>query len=163
MAEDESRPARGYSWPPFEAGHTKSLVHGADSERAIEARAAELRPKLFELCPWLEEHDVIAVARFLRVETRSLILDAYMAEIIDQAGPGKVPIRMWEQANATDRLAGDLGSKLGLDTAGRAQLRQTVASTTATLEDIAQDGRRARQRRAGVIDAEALPDDGAEA
>ena len=64
-----------------------------------------------------------------------------MAEIIDSAGPGKVPIRMWEQANATDRLAGDLGSKLGLDSAGRAQLRQTVASTEATLADLAADGR----------------------
>jgi len=152
------RPARNYSWPPFEPGHTLSVKHGADSERAIEARAAELRPKLFELCPWLEEHDVIAVARFLRVEARSLILDAYMAEIIDQQGPGKVPIRMWEQANATDRLAGDLGSKLGLDTAGRAQLRQTVASTTATLADLADQGRQTKGYRA-AIDADAVPDD----
>jgi len=125
---------------PFEKGHTLSLVHGADSERALEARAAELRPKLFELCPWLEQVDVIAVSRFLRVEARSLILEAYMAGLIDQGGPGKVPIRMWEQANATDRLAGDLGTKLGLDTAGRAQLRQTVASTQATLADLKAQG-----------------------
>jgi hypothetical protein len=131
---------RGYSWPPFEKGHTLSIVHGADSERTLEARAAELRPKLFELCPWLEQVDVIAVARFLRVEARSLILEAYMAGLIDQGGPGTVPIRMWEQANATDRLAGDLGSKLGLDSAGRAQLRQTVASTEATLADLRADG-----------------------
>src|ERR1700733_12944650 len=26
--------ARGYSWAPFEKGHTLSLVHGADSARA---------------------------------------------------------------------------------------------------------------------------------
>jgi hypothetical protein len=48
---------------------------------------------------------------------------------------------MWEQANATDRLAADLGNRLGLDSAGRAQLRQTVASTEHTLADLAADGR----------------------
>jgi hypothetical protein len=126
---------------PPPKGNTWHLVHGADSDRALEARAAELRPRLIELCPWLEEIDVVAVSRFLRVEARSLVLDRYMAEIIDTAGPGKVPVRMWEQANATDRLAADLGNRLGLDSAGRAQLRQTVASTEHTLADLAADGR----------------------
>jgi hypothetical protein len=143
---------------PFEPGHTLSLVHGADSERALEARAAELRPRLFELCPWLEQVDVIAVARFLRVEARSLILDAYMADLIDQGGPGRVPIRMWEQANATDRLAGDLGTKLGLDSTGRAQLRQSVASTAETLASVMEAGRAARLSRTDLVDVDPRPD-----
>jgi hypothetical protein len=42
---------------------------------------------------WLEEHDVLADARFLRVEARSLILHAYMPQLIDEHGTGKVPIR----------------------------------------------------------------------
>ena len=145
--------ARHYSWPPFEEGNTASLVHGADSERTLEAQAAQIRPRLFELCPWLEDVDAIAIAmaRFLRVEARSLILESSMAEIIATAGPGKVPIRMWEQANATDRLAGDLGRKLGLDSAGRAQLRQSEASTQSSLADLAATGRAIRERRAAEL------------
>jgi len=145
--------ARHYSWPPFEEGNTASLVHGADSERTLEAQAAQIRPRLFELCSWVEDVDAIAIAmaRFLRVEARSLILESSMAEIIATAGPGKVPIRMWEQANATDRLAGDLGRKLGLDSAGRAQLRQSEASTQSSLADLAATGRAIRERRAAEL------------
>jgi hypothetical protein len=101
---------------------------------------------------------VIAVARFLRVEARSLILDAYMAQLINEHGPGKVPLRMWEQANSTDRLAADLGSKLGLDTAGRAQLRQTAAETEHTLERLKAQGAATTGYQAHVIDADAKPE-----
>jgi hypothetical protein len=34
--------ARGYSWPPFEPGHTLSTRHGAYSPRRVEPLAAEL-------------------------------------------------------------------------------------------------------------------------
>ena len=146
--DNQIKPARGYSWPPFEKGNMAHLVHGADSERTLESQAAQIRPRLFELCPWLEDVDAIAVARFLRVEARSLILESYMAEIIATAGPGKVPIRMWEQANATDRLAGDLGSKLGLDSVGRAQLRESAANTESSLAALAEKGRGIRERAA---------------
>jgi hypothetical protein len=64
------------------------MVHGADSGRTLEARASELRPRLLGICPWLEEDDVLAVARFLRVEARSLILDSSMPQLIDEHGPG---------------------------------------------------------------------------
>lgn len=33
---------RGYSWPPFEAGHERSVVSGAHSPRRVEPRAAEI-------------------------------------------------------------------------------------------------------------------------
>ena len=87
-----------------------------------------------------------------------MLLDGYMAQVIDQGGPGKVPIRLWESANATDRLAGDLGSKLGLDSSGRASLRQSAASTEATLADLAAQGRQTSGYRALTGDD---PDDGA--
>ncbi|GAB2747665.1 hypothetical protein [Nocardioides pakistanensis] len=35
-------PARGYSWEPFQPGHTLSLKHGAYSERLVEPRAREI-------------------------------------------------------------------------------------------------------------------------
>lgn len=161
-----TQPARGYSWPPFQPGHTLSLVHGADSERTIEAKAAELRPQLFEICPWIDpEKDVIAVARFLRAESRALILHGYITKLTEEKGPGSVPQRTWEQATAADRLAAQLGNVLGLDPTGRARLQQVAATTEATLstlEDVRREGREARQRHQAVIDATAEPDEPAD-
>jgi hypothetical protein len=149
---DEKRPPRGYSWPPFEKGHTLSLVHGADSERSIAARAELVRPRLYEVCPWLHDTlDVIAVDRFLRAEARALMLHEHIVSVTEEKGAGKVPVRLWEQVTAADRLAAQLGNTLGLDPTGRARLQQTLASTEAILADVEADGRRARQ--SGAIDA----------
>lgn len=38
--------ARGYSWPPFEPGHTKSTIHGATAERRVGPLADEIRDQL---------------------------------------------------------------------------------------------------------------------
>jgi hypothetical protein len=38
--------ARGYSWPPFEPGHTASLLHGARSERTIAPLAEQIAAEL---------------------------------------------------------------------------------------------------------------------
>jgi hypothetical protein len=151
MTDDEHKGARGYSWPPFEAGHTLSIVHGADSPRTVAARAELVRPRLFEVCPWLHETmDVIAVDRFLRAEARALILHEHIAAVTDEKGAGKVPVRLWEQVTAADRLAAQLGNVLGLDPTGRARLQQTVASTEATLADLAAQGAQTRGRRPGA-------------
>ncbi len=45
-------PARGYSWAPFEPGHTVSLRHGAWSPRSIAPVAAELEQGLHATAPW---------------------------------------------------------------------------------------------------------------
>ncbi len=41
-------PARGYTWEPFEPGHTLTLKHGAYSERLVEARAREIAQGMSE-------------------------------------------------------------------------------------------------------------------
>ena len=38
----EVRPARGYSWPPFEPGHMLSVKSGIYSERFVTPRADEI-------------------------------------------------------------------------------------------------------------------------
>jgi len=122
---------------PFEPEHTLSLVHGGNSDRTIAARAELVRPRLYEVCPWLHDTmDVVAVDRFLRAEARALILHAYIIEVTAEKGAGKVPSRLWEQATAADNLAAKLGHTLGLDPTGRAKLKQTVASTEHTLSDL---------------------------
>ncbi len=159
--------ARGYSWPTATPGNTIALKHGGNSERSIEARAAEVRSHIFEAAPWLagEPAYLPAIARYLRAEARELLIHEHILKVADEKGTGAVPQRLWEQATAAANAAMKAGALLGLDPQSLARLRAVtghVEITQATLEDIASDGRRARQRRAGVIDAESLPDDGAE-
>ncbi len=67
--------ARGYSWPPFPPGHTLSLVHGAESERAIAARADLVHAELLEVAPYLDEPKFIpAVRRYLAAAAREALL-----------------------------------------------------------------------------------------
>jgi hypothetical protein len=146
--DNESRAVRDYSWPPFAPGHTLSVRHGARSERAIEAKAQQVRGALFDAYPWLDEvQDAITVARFCRVEGRALMLQAGIDAYEDERGPGRAPEYLYERVNQTDQLADRIGSKLGLDPSGRAQLRQTVASTEATLSDLAARGAEINRRR----------------
>jgi len=153
------RPARGYSWPPFEKGHTHSLVHGAQSERTIAAKAAEVHTRLLVVAPWLDEPVFApAVARYLRAEARGQLLQAFIAECVDRGGAGKVPVRIWESATAADRLAAQLGDELGLSPRGRAEVRRAVAAAEiagASILALAEQGRLIRQRRQAA-EAEAV-------
>src|SRR5438552_3977803 len=55
-------PARSYSWPPFEKGHTFSTKHGATSERRIRPLARNHRRRVLRrLRPWQK---VVLVAMF---------------------------------------------------------------------------------------------------
>lgn len=54
MADSSSGkgPARGYSWPPFESGHTASVRSGAGSERFLGPVVEELRVAVSSAAPW---------------------------------------------------------------------------------------------------------------
>ncbi len=153
----EYRPARGYSWPPFEPGHTYSLVHGAESPRVIEAKAAEVREQIRTIAPWLDEPAYLpAVSRWLRAEARALLLHDHIDAVSSSKGTGAVPSRTWEQATASDRLAARLGTDLGLDPIGRARIVATATSAEvgqATLADLAEQGRQTSGYRRHVLDA----------
>jgi hypothetical protein len=152
-------PARGYSWPPFEAGNAIALRHGADSARAILARAEAVREALLTVAPHLGEHPtfaiVFAVERWMRVQARSLLLSDYIEHLVDEKGPQAVPQRVWEAANATDRLARDLGTDIGLDPRSFAELTTLVADATkagANLAELAVTGAAIRARRQAALD-----------
>lgn len=135
---------------PYEPGNTAHLVHGGDSERMIEARAVEVRSMLLVVAPWLDVPEYApAVARFLRAESRSLMLHEHIVKVTDTAGAGKVSSRLWEQATAADRLAAQLGNVLGLDPLGRARLQQATAGAELEAISLAQLAEQGRQTRAG--------------
>jgi hypothetical protein len=134
--------------PDFEPGNVVSLKHGAYSPRVIAERAEAVRPRLFEVCPWLDElQDVIAVDRFLRAEARALILHDYAMRM----SPDQTAVKVWEQATAADNLAAKLGATLGLDPMSRARLQQTVASTELTLADLVRQGEAAMAERGDPV------------
>ncbi|MCX2965607.1 hypothetical protein [Gordonia aquimaris] len=74
-------PARGYSWEPFKANHTKSIKHGARSERMITPLAEVIGNSL------LEQHSRLrdplyreAVLEYARVLAQVELLQAYVDE-----------------------------------------------------------------------------------
>lgn len=123
-------PARGYSWPPFEDGNTAALVHGGYSGRSVAERAELVRADLYRVAPWLEDQPsfAIAVERFLAVEARARIFAEHIERLAAEKGAGAIPTRIAEVANATARLANDLGAQLGLDPLSFAKIRALGAS-----------------------------------
>jgi len=132
---------------PFEPAHTLSLIHGAESERTIEARAAEVRVQLFEIAPWLDQAAFVpAVARFLRAEARELLIHEHIVKVSAEEGTGAVPQRLWESATACANASMKASALLGLDPQSYARLRATTghaASTEASLVDRLADAAKA--------------------
>jgi hypothetical protein len=141
---------------PPPRGNTFALVHGADSERAVEAKAQEVRTTLLDVAPWLAPAEFApAVSRFLRAEARALMLHRHIAQTSEEHGPSKVPVRLWEQATAADRLAAQLGNVLGLDPLGRARLQSLAVGTelsVASLSKLAEEGSAIATRRMAELE-----------
>jgi hypothetical protein len=152
----------GQSRPPFESGHTLSIRHGANSERAIAERAEVVHDELLLHAPYLDEERFIpAVERYLKAAAREVLLDEYVQRVTAEQGAGAVPAKVWEQVTAAARLAAKLGSDLGLDPIGHARIRALsgaagAAESSASLADLAAEGKRIRlaaEARHAAIDA----------
>src|SRR4051812_35966051 len=80
-------PARGYSWLPFEKGHTLSMTHGAHSARRVEPIALELVAGLLDDRPELARYPETVWA-WGRAEARCVLLAAWHAEhgLVDEDG-----------------------------------------------------------------------------
>lgn len=153
-------PARGYSWPPFAPEHTLSTVHGADSARAIAAKATEVHEQLLTIAPYLAETKFIpAVDRYLKAAAREALLHDHITKVSAEKGAGAVSSRLWEQATAATRLAAKLGSDLGLDPIGHARIRALSTGADlgqATLDDLKAQGQATTGYQANAIAAEAV-------
>ncbi len=138
---------------PFEPGNTKALVHGANSERSLEAKAAEVRAHLVELAPWCDKPAFApALARFLRAEARELLLHEHIERVVASEGAGAVSAKVWEQVTAAANSAAKLSGLLGLDPSSYARLRATVGQadvSQATYAELISGGQEIADRRAG--------------
>lgn len=119
-------PARGYTWEPFTANHTKSLKHGARSERMISPAAARIANELMESYPRLREYRG-AVLEYARVDAQVELLQAWVDEhgAIDDKG---------ESTGANNTLLKtrkhllNLADRLGLTPLANARLGKDTAA-----------------------------------
>lgn len=113
---------RGYTWPPFEPGNTKSLKHGAFSPRSIAARSELVQEALLDVCPWLIDVDTEAIARYCRAEARARMLHEHVMRVADESGVEAVPAYLWTEASRAETNAQKAGQDLGLDPTGRLKI-----------------------------------------
>ncbi|QMU22885.1 hypothetical protein [Gordonia rubripertincta] len=118
-------PARGYSWEPFKPNHTKSVKHGAYSERLIAPLAAEIANTLLSTYPRLRGFRE-AVLEYARIDAQVERLQAHVDEHGDldsdgnPTGAAKLLLRTRVHlANRADSLGLTplANARLGKDTA----------------------------------------------
>jgi len=128
-------PARGYSWPPFEAGNEAALTHGATSERHIRPLARNHRRRLMRQMR-LRAGDVDPIGRayleFLcRTTAKLVLIDEWLDEhgLIRDDGSLQPCMSVYVSlTNSATRTLAKLGDHL------RAEERDPIAAL-ATLRD----------------------------
>jgi hypothetical protein len=86
---DELRPARNYSWPSFEKGHTLSTRHGAWSDRQVQPIAEAILQDVLDdpQCQYLTAPRFAAELRSWAVaEARTRLVESYLARLAEEAG-----------------------------------------------------------------------------
>jgi hypothetical protein len=150
---EKGRKARGYSWAPFEKGHTLSVVHGASSPRIWSPIAEKIAATLLadpDTPDYLQEASYQpAIRAWARVEARIALLSDFLdhqdveaalaertegeeSEVRPTQGSMKRTIRARRVASAMSQLgqlenqAMRLRADLGLTPASRARLGRDV-------------------------------------
>jgi hypothetical protein len=120
-------PRRGYSWPPFQPGHTLSLKHGATSPRVLQPVADRLAAGLGEVAPWTSARAFAgAVASWAWAEAQAHVLRAWLDEhgLVDDDGQPRGAAGMLERVEV--RLVG-LRDRLGLTPLALGKLLATLS------------------------------------
>jgi hypothetical protein len=155
----DTLPARGYSWEPFLPEHVKSMVHGGNSPRVVEAVARIVRSEVVEQAPWLLEPIIgDALERYCRAEARARLLTDHIFRVSDEQGPQALNPRIWESASAADHMAAKAASDLGLTPLSRAKLAALTTSTEVSaqqLEQLGATGKAIRAKRTAALELEA--------
>jgi hypothetical protein len=131
MGEPASgRPARGYSWEPFTPGHTRSLRHGLNSPRTVEAKRAEVRAELEELLerePQVQPRDSDAVERYVDSRAIRRLLSDWIVKQTAEGDVLSVPQYIWEAHARAAVNEARFGAELGLSPLHRARLLRELS------------------------------------
>lgn len=135
MSKDSPKPARGYSWPPFEKGNMVTLRHGAYSPRRVDPLAEEILLAVLgpEQIAYLNDPTYSpALWAWGRAEARVQLLDEYVAKVGMFDQNGNVTPAYKEQQIAESAAMGHR-KRLGLDPLSRAQLGRDLTSMSVDL------------------------------
>ncbi len=148
------RPARGYSWPPFEKGNTAAVKHGAKSPRLVAEKAEAIRAMLLERYEYLADPIFTeALRRYCRIEARAVMLGDYVMAKAEAEGVETVPPTLWTETTRADALAQKAAQDLGLDPTGHARVARDLGFAKSLgarlgakqLESLASTGRELRE------------------
>jgi hypothetical protein len=108
-----------HAWP----GNKLAVRHGASSPSIIAERAEAIHGNLLAIAPWLDvDMFVPATNRYLHAAAVESLLDEYVQRIAAEKGVERISFRVFEQLNASRRLAARLASDLGLDPLGHSRI-----------------------------------------
>lgn len=149
-------PARGYSWPPFEPGHTKSVKHGAASPRLVSPIAERLAADLVESAPWAGGRQFAETVRaWAWAQAQCVLLHEYLDVhgVLDDRGVPRPAVGLLERV---ETRAASLRGELGLSPLALARLLGALGqlngeAAVGGLEQLAAAGRAVRvgaERRA---------------
>jgi hypothetical protein len=120
-------PRRGYSWPPFQPGHTLTLKHGATSSRVLQPLADQLAAGLGEVAPWTSAGAFAgSVASWAHAEAQAYVLRQYLDEhgLVDDEGQPRPAAGLLERVET--RLT-NLRAQLGLTPLALGKLLATLS------------------------------------
>jgi hypothetical protein len=147
----------GERHPDFERGNRYSEKSGAWSPRRVQEKCDALAPGFLE---FLAEHAPWAAADEFAPQRLSYLRSLAVVELLTKSvvetaaseGVSAVPLRRYETLLASLRGEREALAQLGLTVRTKAQMAFTVASTEATLADLADAGRRTRGYLAAIED-----------
>lgn len=135
--------ARGYAWPPFEAGNTAALTHGARSPRMVRPIAERLMVDAVEVAPWVARPAFgPELEAWAWHEARACLLRTWLDEhgLLDD---DDVPRAALGELQRAENAAAKARDRLGLNPLAWARLRAAVeqAGGREDLEDLDAEGR----------------------
>jgi hypothetical protein len=131
MTGSEKR-ARGYTWPPFEAGNDAAVTHGAYSGRRVDPLADEFVVELLA-DPGVPDHlrrpeFAAALAAWGRAEARCHLLAAWL-DGLDAAEPSAEAYVALAAAHRAEATAARLRDALGLTPGAAARLNRDLSAS----------------------------------
>ena len=146
------KPARGYSWPPFERGNTTALRHGAFSTRKLAEVAEALRPTLagpLDECPWVEAIDGAEVEDWLVREALWRALLGELTRRTEENGGRIADGDRWllERIGSAQNRAQASRDRLLLNPLNRFRAGRDATTSEVNLDAIAARGRAAWEAR----------------
>src|ERR1017187_9839059 len=118
------RPARGYSWPPFEVGNFVPVRHGRRSPRITDSLSSAVADALVKTEPWLaDKRHALALSVLAGNEAIRLLLLLYRIEcLVLEGNDDELKSRLIEDALSAGRAVLKTASELGMTPTGRARL-----------------------------------------